>query len=254
LAFVYFAALTVLSWPQRLPIGRRAQISALGLTMCGATLWLGHQSSVSIRDWAPLFLILIGYYVSGLFVSRPSEAFEAWLMAWDRRLLGDPATRFARWPRVWLAFLDILYMGCFLLVPAGFAALTLGGHQAFADRYWTMVVGAELGAFAPLSIIQTRPPWAIERPRPLGDRAVHRLASWFVRQFTICANTFPSGHAAGSLAVAFGVVDIMPRTGGVLMIIALCICLASVVGRYHYVVDVVAGILLALIMWIAAPG
>lgn len=207
---------------------------------------------MEIRDWAPLVLILIGYYASGLFFVRPSARFESWLIAWDRRLLGDPTTRFLRWPRAWLAFLDMTYLGCVLMVPGGLAVLTLGGHAALADRYWTIVLGAEFGAFLPLIFAQSRPPWALEREAALRDRAVHRVASRFVRELTTGANTFPSGHAAASLAVALAVIDAMPLAGAVLLALALCTCVACTVGRYHYIADVVAGVLLALVMWVVA--
>lgn len=200
------------------------------------------------RDLAPLAWILIGYYLSGLFFIHPSERFEAWLVAWDRRWLGDPTTRFARWPPAWLALLDIIYMGCFLLVPAGAFALLAAGHDL--DRYWIMVMSAEFGAFLPLTLLQARPPWAIERAPALPDRAVHRTASRFVRELTIRANTFPSGHAAGSLAVALAVIGVLPLAGAVLLALALGVCLACVVGRYHYTVDVAAGVALAIAIWI----
>jgi membrane-associated phospholipid phosphatase len=148
-----------------------------------------------------------------------------------------------------LAYLDVVYMGCFILLPAGFVALAWTGHQADADRYWTMVLAAEFGAFAPLPIVQTRPPWALEPKAVLRDRAMHRIASLFVRRATIGANTFPSGHTAGSLAIAFAVIGTLPWIGGVLLALALSIALACVVGRYHYVIDVAAGAVLALAIW-----
>ena len=250
LALWYFSALTILPWARPLPFDRRVRVSAIGLTTCVAILWLLRTVATPIRDGAPFALILIGYYLSGLFFVRPTARFEAWLIASDRRLLGDPTTRFAHWPRAWLACLDITYMGCFLLVPAGLAALILSGHGALVDRYWTMVIGAEFGAFLPLTIVQARPPWAIEREPALRDRAIHRTASRFVRELTIGANTFPSGHAAGSLAVAFAVMGVLPIAGLVFLAFALCICLACVVGRYHYFMDVAAGVVLTLAIWI----
>src|SRR5207249_283349 len=80
--------------------------------------------------------VLVGYYITGWLFVAPSPRLESWLVAWDRRVLGDPATRFARWPRAFVAYLEIVYMLCFLIVPAGFAALVLAGHSARADRYW----------------------------------------------------------------------------------------------------------------------
>src|SRR2546428_9351620 len=139
IAYWCFSALTVLPWTRPLAIRGRLRITTIGFTVCIAILWLPRNVPLEIRDSAPLALILIGYYLSGLFFTRPTERFESWLIAWDRRLLGDPTTRFAHWPRPWLAFLDILYMGCFLLVPAGVAALAVSGHERLIDRYWTMV-------------------------------------------------------------------------------------------------------------------
>jgi membrane-associated phospholipid phosphatase len=113
-----------------------------------------------------------------------------------------------------------------------------------------MVVSAEFGAFGPLSIIQSRPPWALERPAVLPDRGVHGVGLLAVERFSIQANTFPSGHAAGSLAVALAVLAAMPWSGAVFLVLAVSISLACVVGRYHYVVDVLAGAALAMLIWL----
>ena len=142
-------------------------------------------------------------------------------------------------------------MGCFLLIPAGLAILLYAGLAALVDRYWMLVMGAEFAAFAPLAFIQTRPPWALERKPELADPAIHRLASQMVQHLTIRVNTFPSGHAAGSIAVALAIVGALPATGIVLLVLAAAICLACVVGRYHYAVDVAAGAAVALVLWLA---
>lgn len=245
LAAIYFAGAAVVSGFRPLPPPRRTRIvgaAAVALLAIGSTAaW----APTRVRDWLPALLILVGYYVSGWFFTIPSDAFERWLLTTDRRLLGDPVTRFAAWPRALLAYLEVVYVGCFLLVPAGFALLMAGGHGDLADRYWTMVIAAEFGAFAPLMFVPTRPPWALERQAARRDRAVHRVATWFVRELTIGANTFPSGHAAGSLAVALAVLPSMPMAGGVLLGLSLSIAVACVVGRYHYVADVIAGAALA---------
>jgi membrane-associated phospholipid phosphatase len=140
-------------------------------------------------------------------------------------------------------------MFCFLLLPAGFAALAAAGHAVQANHYWTMVLAADLGAFAPLSVFQTRPPWKLEPPAVLADKAVRRLASRMVRHATTGVNTFPSGHVAVSLAAALAVIGSMPWTGGVLLFLAASVSLACSVGRYHYVVDVAAGAVLAAAVW-----
>jgi membrane-associated phospholipid phosphatase len=249
IALMYFAAMTVVAWFRPLPAARRLQITTIGLTMCGAILWLSRDERTFVRDWAPAAYILAGYYLSGRFFVRPSPAIEHWLMSWDRRLLGDPTTRFARWPSPLLTYLEVVYMGCVLMVPAGFALLAATGRAALADRYWTMVGSAEFGAFVPLAVMQTRPPWAVERAPALSDHAVHRFAARMVRGLTINANTFPSGHVAGSLAVAFALLGPMPWAGAVGLVLAISISIACVVGRYHYIVDGLTGAALALAIY-----
>lgn len=248
-AFVYFGVMGALAWIRPLPASRRLVITILALVMDAAIYAVARTGGGIVRDWSPLVVILLGYFVSGRFFVHPSPSFEAWLTAWDRRLLGDPATRFVSWPRWVLAYLEVVYMGCFLLIPLGFAALALTGRSSLANRYWTMVMAAEFGAFVSLGLIQTRPPWAFERTPESADRAMRRFALRMVGQFTIRVNTFPSGHVAGSLAVAFGVIGVMPWFGTLMLLLAATISVACVVGRYHYAMDVLTGALLAVVIW-----
>jgi membrane-associated phospholipid phosphatase len=44
----------------------------------------------------------------------------------------------------------------------------------------------------------------------------------------------------------------LPLIGGGLLVLAVSVSLACIVGRYHYVVDVLAGALLACGVWAAA--
>ena len=250
IACAYFVYLIVACWLPPLSTGRRAFLIGASAIAGGAVWAIAHAATLLVRDCAPLAYILAGYFLSGYLFVAPSDAMESWLMGWDRRLLGDPVMRFVSWPRPLLACLELLYMGCFLLVPAGLAILTSAGHASLVARYWTMVMGAEFAAFAPLAFIQTRPPWAIEGKPVLTDPAIHRLASQMVQNLTIRVNTFPSGHAAGSLAVALAVVGALPWPGVLLFVLAAGICVACVVGRYHYVVDVIAGAGVALAIWL----
>lgn len=251
IASAYFGYLVVACWLPPLSTARRAWLTGAS-AFSVATVWvMAHAGPAFAREWAPLAYILAGYFLSGYLFAAPSGPMESWLMGWDRRLLGDPATRFVGWPRAFVAGLELMYMGCFLLIPAGLAILVFTDHAALVDRYWTMVMGAEFAAFAPLAFIQTRPPWAVERKPELADPAIHRLASRMVQHLTIRVNTFPSGHAAGSLAVALAIVGALPWTGVVLLVLAAGIGVACVVGRYHYIVDVVAGAAVALAIWLA---
>jgi membrane-associated phospholipid phosphatase len=250
IACAYFGYLAAACWRPRLSSGRRAFLIGAS-AFCAAAVFLVARSNVAwARLSAPVLYILAGYFLSGLLFASPSATTEMWLARWDRRLLGDPATRFIAWPRMVVAALELVYMGCFLLIPAGAALLAWAGHQLLVDRYWAMVISAEFAAFAPLAFIQTRPPWALERKPELADPAIHRLASQMVQYLTIRVNTFPSGHAAGSFAVALAIIGVLPWAGLLLLVIASAICIGCVVGRYHYAVDVVAGVAVAIVVWL----
>ena len=250
IACAYFGYIAVACWLPRLSTARRAFLIAASAAAGGAVVGVARSEVTWVRDIAPMAYILVGYFLSGYLFVTPSLSTEAWLIRWDRRLLGDPTTRFVTWPRLLVAALELIYMGCFLLIPAGAGLLAFTGHRSLIDRYWAMVVGAEFVAFAPLAFIQTRPPWVLERKPQLADKTIHRLATQMVENVSIGVNTFPSGHAAGSLAVAFGVIGAVPWAGVVLLGLALGICVACVVGRYHYLIDVAAGAVVALVFWL----
>jgi membrane-associated phospholipid phosphatase len=252
IAFLYFLYLAVVCWVRPLPASRRLLVTGVSLGLVTAIQAVASAAPSLVRDWTPFLYVAVGYYLTGRLFVKPSETLEAWLLGWDRRLLGDPTTRFAHWPGWVVAYLDIVYMFCFLLIPGGFAALAATGHSTQANHYWTMILAADLGAFAPLSVFQTRPPWKLERPATLPDTAVHRMASYMVRNATIGVNTFPSGHVAVSFAAAAAVVGSLPVFGGVLVALAASVSVACIVGRYHYVIDILAGAVLAGGVWAAA--
>jgi hypothetical protein len=163
LALAFFAHLALAAVVVPLPRGRRV-VTGVGAIVLGAVVALGSQlESTMARGWAPVLYVLAGYYLAGRTFSRPMPGVEEWLIDIDRLVLGDHRARFAAWPRAAVALLDAAYIGCFLLVPGGFALLVWAGRGDLAERYWTIVAGAELGAFATLPYLQTRPPWVIER-------------------------------------------------------------------------------------------
>ena len=82
---------------------------------------------------------------SGRFALAPSERIERWLMAWDHRWFGDPPATFAAWPRAVRWTLEVLYMACFVLLPAGALVLWWLGRTDALDRYWAIVVATEFG-------------------------------------------------------------------------------------------------------------
>jgi membrane-associated phospholipid phosphatase len=67
---------------------------------------------------------------------------------------------------------------------------------------------------------------------------------------SIQVNTFPSAHAAGSIAVALAVASAIPSAGVVFLVLGLGITIATVLGRYHYLADSVLGVAVGTVAWL----
>jgi membrane-associated phospholipid phosphatase len=138
------------------------------------------------------------------------------------------------------------------VIPAAAATLVIGGHLHDVPRFWTTVLLAEFFSYGMLPWLQTRP------PRELEAAAGMRHAPSVTRQFnatildrgSIQVNTIPSGHAAGAVATALAVADVMPAAGVVFLTLAAAIVAATVLGRYHYLVDSILGALVAVGAWV----
>jgi membrane-associated phospholipid phosphatase len=251
--FVYLLAVALVKapWPRRGPaVAATAAASFAALV----PLTVPDTGLARIaRDWLPTLFLTIGYWLSGWYFVAPMPRIEAQFLAWDWRVLGRDggASLVLALPRAAIEALEFAYVGCFLFVPGGMLILAITGHASAADHFWTLVLAAELGSFAFLPWIQTRPPRSLETAigierRPLLLRQVNRL---MVKHTSIGVNTFPSGHVAGALATAIAVSEVQPGLWPWMVAGALLIAIASVIGRYHYFVDAVTGAALTLAAW-----
>jgi membrane-associated phospholipid phosphatase len=77
---------------------------------------------------------------------------------------------------------------------------------------------------------------------------LRRLNLWLLRNASIHANTFPSAHAASSSGAALALAYLAPWPVGVVFgALAAGIGFGTLCGRYHYVLDAVAGSGVALV-------
>jgi membrane-associated phospholipid phosphatase len=255
-AAAYFAylcgvALVLPRLPRRLPAAAAAFTATIGLFV--PRLLPESAAATAARDWLPALYLVLGYWLSGWYFVAPMERIEARFLALDRRILGaDSGSALVEaLPRLVVELLEFAYVTCFLFVPGGLVLLVATGHAAEADRFWTLVLLGEFGSFAMLPWIQTRPPRALEPPgaidrRPILMREMNRLQ---VNAVSIGVNTFPSGHVAGALATALAVSRVVPLWAPWLLAVVAAIAVAAVLGRYHFVIDALAGAILTLAVW-----
>ena len=245
----YFAYLAVLALSSRVPGRQRLRVLATAALVVAAVVtlaWIAAPADV-LRDWVSLVYVLLGYWTPGLLVTATNPRLEQTLLTLDHRLFGLNASAIEqRLPRRMIHILELAYLFCYPMIPLGLASLYAAGLRGESDRFWTAVFVAVFGCYGVLPLLPTRPPRAIERVQPESSGAIRRLNLKVLGVASIQLNTFPSGHAAASVATALAVGGRLPAVGLALGLLALGITIGSVVGRYHYAADAVSGACLGL--------
>jgi membrane-associated phospholipid phosphatase len=242
-AYLLCAAAMVHSNGRRRVMGAAVAVLVAVLTIprFGTAVWL--------RDWIPLAWVLVGYRLPALLVTTTNQRFERTLLRWDHRWFGirdAPATN-GRGPRAMNELLELAYLFCYPMVPAGFACLYAVGLRNETDRFWTAVLLAVFACYGVLPWLSTRPPRAIAGEPMKSSGPVRCLNLRVLGLASIQLNTFPSGHAAAAVATALAVGVRLPFAGLALGILALGIAIGSVAERYHYAADALAGAAVGII-------
>ena len=250
IAGVYGLVLAVAAGLQ--PIRRRL---LAGSAAFGYSLLAFGAGTLPPRLWTELVLpgalLLAGYWLSGFYFRDPQPRLERWLLELDRRAFRCLSLDrlLERSPRWVLELLELSYAAVYVVVTAG-AILAAANGLAALTHYWSVVIGSELACYVMLPWLRSRPPRVLAAPGVMARRApvLRRLNGAILDGASVQANTLPSGHVAGSLAAALAVWPFAPAVGGALAAAAVLIAIAAAAGRYHYVVDCVAGVSVALVV------
>lgn len=250
----YAYCLVVAIANRSVPAGRRASIALGAAAIGGLAAWAPAapwRDSPALRDWIlPAVVYLLGgYYLSGLFYVAPMPRFERRLVALDRRLAAG--TWSARVAVALLEFLELSYLAVYAMVGLGPLVAYAAAGLAEVERYWTIVLTADYVCFACMPWAQTRTPRALEGEPPASRSRVRRLNLAVLGGFSHERNTFPSGHAAEALTVVLALSRASPAVSVALAPLAIGVGTGSVVGRYHFAADAIAGYAVALAVWLA---
>jgi membrane-associated phospholipid phosphatase len=252
-ALSYVSYLAVVSFTRReFARARPALLVAAAVVWTVYAIFGRAPLSPVLQIVVPSLVLLGGYWLSGLLFVRPNVHLERWLLSVDDRLLTRSGVLawLHRSPRLVNEYFELSYLLVYVAVPAGATALVVSGQRSDVDRFWTIVLLAEFVCYGMLPWIQTRPPRAIETSNGVArSGVVRRLNLGLVNRASIQVNTLPSGHAAGAVATALAVSTSLPYAGIAFLFMALSISIATVLGRYHYVVDTVLGVLVAIVVW-----
>ena len=248
------APLRQLEWRRQRRIALLALIVISAISLANfSERWMSPYSASILWDWLPGALMLIPYWQVGGFFVAPDHAMEERLSAFDHSVFQWLRTRPAetRIPRPIAAYLELSYLLVYPLVPLGVIVLYMTGLRTQVDFYWAVVLSATYLCYGCTLVIRARPPrmligYARFRMAKTGLRAANRE---ILDRASIQAITFPSAHVASALAAALVLVHLQKSIGLLFVWAALSIAAATIVGGYHYVVDVFSAAMVAILVF-----
>jgi membrane-associated phospholipid phosphatase len=212
------------------------------------TRLIGH-----VRDWYPAPLILLAFREMGwMALPHASTAFEDYWVVWDRRLLDEWGLR-ALIESLGPALPNLLELSYLLVYAVPFAmiaAFYLERRRDRIDDAFVVLLAAALGSYALYPWFPSEPPRTVfpgADPPPMS--LLRRINLAIVGRYGIHTSVFPSGHSAAAFGAAFAAMKFMPEKvwpGRIFLLLAVLIAVATVYGRYHFAVDAVAGLAIAL--------
>jgi membrane-associated phospholipid phosphatase len=253
------------AWLRPLERKRRLRVLWLALIAIVAILavrvggyWISPVVSSIVRDWLPAGLLLVPYWQVGQFFTVPDPKMEARLAAADRAIfhrVGIEPSRVQIGVGL-AAYLQLAYFMVYPLIPLGLAVLYATGQRHGVDYYWLVVLPATYLSFAITPFVPALPP----RMLPGYDTfrspstSIEGLNRVILQRASIQAITCPSGHVASATAAALVLLRLEPWIGAVFLWIAISIAVATVVGGYHYAVDVLLAVAIAILVFAVTYG
>jgi membrane-associated phospholipid phosphatase len=217
-----------------------------------ATAWMGARSRNRAiqfaRYWYPLPLYIFFFEeLQGLVHAIFPGWFDRWLIGFDYYLAGGhPAAWLARFATPALNdFMQFSYMTYFLFLLILPAILYV---QKRRTAFWTVMTST---AIAHYSVYVVAVLFPVESPyfalaslhlAPLTGGAFTTTIQFIERFGRVHGAAFPSAHVAGSMVALLAARRYKPWLFWICLPFFLSMCVATVYGRYHYVADVLAGI------------
>jgi hypothetical protein len=240
LTAAYFAAMALAATVARVPRARRARVALLSAAFAAVIAAGAPMLPLSARAWLGHVYLAAGYWLPALLApAGATTAFESWLLRteahWKRLQISPPS---------WMALpVELSYLLCYLLVPLAFVIVWLTGDAVDVDRFWNAVLASGFLCYGSIPWLVSRPPRIVERT---AASCVGRANVYVLGRVSHGLNTFPSGHVAVSIAAALRVWEVRPDAGLVLLVVAAAIAAGAIAGRYHYVIDVLLGLVIGV--------
>jgi len=247
LALTAVRLLTAGSWG--LSAAFMLMVAAIILAALAATRW---PTQAVARVRLVLFPVLVNIIYCGLGAVMhhlPSGNWDAVLLRMDRALLGE--TPAVAWGRAIHPAVTEVLSGCYLLffpaVLAAFVAAILR-PKPYGVRLFNGLIGIYALGFLGYTLVSAMGPH-LAMPevfgQPLAGGFLTRTNSTLVQNGSNHVDVFPSLHTAVTVFLMGWLWRHHRRLFPVFLLPAVGLCAATLYLRYHYAVDVAAGMLLA---------
>jgi membrane-associated phospholipid phosphatase len=122
------------------------------------------------------------------------------------------------------------------------------------SSFWLVVLLSTYICYAITLFVPALPPRVLNSAHLISTPPgrVRVFNRWILNHGSIHAISFPSAHVASALAVSLILLRAIPIVGIVFFAVSIWISTGAVVGRYHYVLDVLLGAATALIVFLVS--
>jgi membrane-associated phospholipid phosphatase len=233
----FFVVITIRGLADRYPSRFLTALSEwyLGLTLPLAYTWAGH-------------------FVHAIFPWK----LDAILHAIDLKLLGtDPTLFLQRLSRPWLTdIMQLSYCSYFFIIFFGYLILYLQGNRRHYQNYEFMVIASLYGTYIWFMLLPAHSPRFITCPElALQGGWITERINHFLSRAAYAGGAFPSGHAAVSISICVFIWRYARPWAPLFILLTLLLLTSTVYGGYHYVVDLLAGMVhgglasLTVVLW-----
>jgi membrane-associated phospholipid phosphatase len=220
-------------------------------------LWhLWHLPGVAgiFRDWYPALLFPVLYKE----VEQFALAFGDWrltksIQQLEVALFGGHPSLYASWLWPWVPlseYLHFCYFAYLLLLPIIGGWWYFGGRRHDFHELMLLVSTTLFSSYAFYMCYPVDSPFYLFRSleAPLTDGFFYRLVHFFSDRGGARGGAFPSAHVSVSLVIWIVVWKRERRMAWVLAPVIAGLVSATVYGRFHYTLDVLAGLLVGVLV------
>lgn len=184
--------------------------------------------------------------------------FDPTVMGWEDALFGGQlAMAFSEWyGRLWFSeTLHIGYLSYYLIVPgAALSAFLLKGPRALERASFTIAL-AFFVCYLCFSVFPVAGP-RYDFPPIAGDGSngpIYAIVHSILESGSSKGTAFPSSHVAATCSAWFATGRESRRVFWIMAPFAVSLTLGTVYGRFHYGIDALVGLIVALLAYLATP-